>query len=89
MPKPVHPDLVRAIRRNYARGDTIAVLSAETSLSRSCVSGIVNGRTHQRVLVDDSLGIAAEVNALPARALPPQAQANKAARWERFLKRGI
>lgn len=62
-----HVDLIRALRRSYADGTPIAELMRETGLSRSCVTGIVKGRTHTRVK-DDAPSLSERFDELPASA---------------------
>ena len=55
MPRWVHADDVRAIRRYRRHGYTITALAKRFHLSRQCVSDIVNVRTHQNVTDNDAV----------------------------------
>ena len=54
MPRWVHPDDVRSLRRYHASGYTISALSKRFKLSRQCVSAIVHRRTHTNVTMADT-----------------------------------
>lgn len=42
--------MVILLRRHHAAGKSVSYLARYFSLSRQCVSGIVNGRTHPNVV---------------------------------------
>ena len=54
MPRWVHPDDVRSLRRYHGSGYTISALAKRYGLSRQCVSAIVHRRTHAAVTMADT-----------------------------------
>ena len=55
MPRPLHEDTVRLIRRYHRGGYSASSIARALGLSRKCVSNIVNGRTHVGVVDDPNL----------------------------------
>lgn len=49
----IHSDTVREIRRRYEQGYTVSEMVDSFGLSRTAVSGIVNGKTHRDVVETD------------------------------------
>ena len=57
----LHPDTVRQLRRYHSHGYSVASLVDAFGLSRSCVHGVVSGKTHRNVSQDDALPPLAEI----------------------------
>ena len=51
----LHPDTVRLLRRYHNHGYSVVSLAEAFGLSRSCVHGVVSGKTHRNVTQDDAL----------------------------------
>ena len=51
----LHPDTVRLLRRYYNHGYSVVSLAEAFGLSRSCVHGVVSGKTHRNVTQDAAL----------------------------------
>ena len=51
----LHPDTVRLLRRYHNHGYSVVSLAEAFGLSRSCVHGVVSGKTHRSVTQDDAL----------------------------------
>ena len=71
----LHPDTVRQLRRYHSRGYSIASLVDAFGLSRSCVHGVVSGKTHRNVSHDDALPPLAEIIRAKPKRLPDGAPA--------------
>ena len=57
----LHPDTVRLLRRYHNHGYSVVSLSEAFGLSRSCVHGVVSGKTHKNVTQNDALPPLAEI----------------------------
>ena len=57
----LHPDTVRLLRRYYNHGYSVVSLAEAFGLSRSCVHGVVSGKTHRNVTQDDALPPLAQI----------------------------
>ena len=51
----LHPDTVRQLRRYHSNGYSVVSLAEAFGLSRSCVHGVVSGKTHRTVTQDAAL----------------------------------
>ena len=51
----LHPDTVRQLRRYHNHGYSVVSLAEAFGLSRSCVHGVVSGKTHRNVTQDAAL----------------------------------
>ena len=51
----LHPDTVRLRRRYHNHGYSVVSLAEAFGLSRSCVHGVVSGKTHRNVTQDAAL----------------------------------
>ena len=76
----LHPDTVRLLRRYHNHGYSVVSLAEAFGLSRSCVHGVVSGKTHRNVTQDDALPPLAEIVRDKVARLPkgdrPTAQAH-------------
>ncbi len=66
----LHPDMVRQLRRYYSHGYSIASLVDAFGLSRSCVHGVVTGKTHRNVREGDVLPPLVEIVRSKPKRLP-------------------
>ncbi|MCY4528434.1 MAG: hypothetical protein OXD46_05310 [Chloroflexi bacterium] len=57
----LHPDTDRQLRRYHNNGYSVVSLAEAFGLSRSCVHGVVSGKTHRNVTQDDALPPLAEI----------------------------
>ena len=57
----LHPDTVRLLRRYHNHGYSVVSLAEAFGLSRSCVHGVVSGKTHRNVTQDDALPPLAQI----------------------------
>ena len=57
----LHPDTVRLLRRYHNHGYSVVSLAEAFGLSRSCVHGVVSGKTHRNITQDDALPPLAEI----------------------------
>ena len=57
----LHPDTVRLLRRYHSHGYSVVSLAEAFRLSRSCVHGVVSGKTHKNVTQDGALPPLAEI----------------------------
>ena len=70
MPRWVHADDVRSIRRYHGAGYTITALAKRFKLSRQCVSAIVHRRTHANVTMADTDSLP-PLSSVPIRTTDP------------------
>ena len=71
MPRWVHPDDVRAIRRYRRHGYTITALAQRFKLSRQAVSDIIHRKTHRNVTDNDAVPALSDVHVNTPRLNPP------------------
>ena len=57
----LHSDTVRQLRRYHNHYYSVVSLAEAFGLSRSCVHGVVSGKTHRNVTQDDALPPLAEI----------------------------
>ena len=57
----LHPDTVRLLRRYHKHGYSVVSLAEAFGLSRSCVHGVLSGKTHRNVTQNDALPPLAEI----------------------------
>ena len=55
MPRPLHEDAVRLIKKYRRAGYSVTNIAKALKVSRSCVSDVVNGRTHMGITDDPNL----------------------------------
>ena len=79
MPRRVHGDDVRAIRRFHRHGYSIVDLAERFGLGRQCVSNIVNGKTHRDITDNDAVPALADVPVRTPRLKPPRPPVDVAA----------
>ena len=57
----LHPDTVRLLLRYHNHGYSVVSLAEAFGLSRSCVHGVVSGKTHRNITQDGALPPLAEI----------------------------